>query len=179
LNRCALACSAGVPSASPHGRRRGQGAQGYGSAFCIHSSGWFLTNAHVAQGEITLILDPSLKTEKSYSARVVRSDNEVDLALLHVDGVKNLPTVPLGSDEGLEELMEVVGFGFPFGAAVASGRREHPAISVNVDLATAGVLAVARRLARNRATRPHCDRPRLVPGTQQAWAETFPAQNFR
>jgi hypothetical protein len=26
--------------------------QGYASAFCIHPAGWFLTNAHVAQGEL-------------------------------------------------------------------------------------------------------------------------------
>jgi hypothetical protein len=100
------------------------GGQGSGSAFCIHPSGWFLTNAHVAQGELTLVLNPSLKTEKSYSARVVRSDPDLDLALLRVEGVKGLPALALGSDEGLEELAEVVAFGFPFGTALR-------AVSVN------------------------------------------------
>src|SRR6516165_10750966 len=45
--------------------------QGHASAFCIHPDGWFVTNAHVAQGELTLVLNPSLKTEKTYPARVV------------------------------------------------------------------------------------------------------------
>jgi hypothetical protein len=105
---------------------------GYGSAFCIHPSGLFLTNEHVAQGDITVILNPSLKTEKSYPARVVRSDKELDLALLRVEGVKDLSALTLGSDENLEELMELVAFGFPFGPALAPGRREYPAVSVNV-----------------------------------------------
>jgi hypothetical protein len=104
--------------------------QGNGSAFCIHPSGWFLTNAHVAQGELTLVLSPGLKAEKSYPARVVRSDAEQDLALLRVEGVKGLPALALGSDEGLEELAEVVAFGFPFGTALR-------AISVNAGSVTA------------------------------------------
>jgi DNA-binding beta-propeller fold protein YncE len=104
--------------------------QGSGTAFCIHPDGWFLTNAHVAQGEITLVLDPTLKSQKVYSARSVRSDPELDLALLHIDGAKSLPALALGSDEGLEELTEVIGFGFPFGKRIDG--REYPAVSVNV-----------------------------------------------
>jgi S1-C subfamily serine protease len=134
----------------------------YGSAFCIHPSGLFLTNEHVvhprgmpvmrpgavpglegmapngpdAGPEITLVLNPGQKIEKSYRARVVRSDKDLDLALLRVEGVKDLPALALGSDEGLEELMEVVAFGFPFGAGLATARpaldrRDYPAVSVN------------------------------------------------
>jgi hypothetical protein len=116
----------------------------YGSAFCIHPSGLFLTNEHVVQPpgmfapngrvppvEITLVLNPGLKTEKSYSARVVRADKELDLALLRVESANEFPALSLGSDEKLEELMEVVAFGFPFGTALASGRREYPSVSVN------------------------------------------------
>jgi hypothetical protein len=108
------------------------GRFGYGSAFCIHSSGLFLTNAHVPKGDITLVLNPGLKTEKSFPARVIRSDKDLDLALLRIDGAKDLPALTLGSDDKLAELMEVVAFGFPFGTALAPGRREYPAISVNV-----------------------------------------------
>jgi streptogramin lyase len=104
--------------------------QGSGTAFCIHPDGWFLTNAHVAQGELTLVLDPTLKTQKAHSARVVRTDTELDLALLHIEGAKGLPALALGSDDGLEELTEVIGFGFPFGKRIDG--REYPAVSVNV-----------------------------------------------
>jgi S1-C subfamily serine protease len=74
--------------------------QGYGSAFCIHPDGWFLTNAHVAQGEITLVLNPTLETEKAYKARVARSDNDLDLALLRVEGARDLPALSLGATRG-------------------------------------------------------------------------------
>jgi hypothetical protein len=111
--------------------------QGFGSAFCIHPDGWFVTNAHVAQGEIKLVLNPSLKTEKVYAARVVRSDTELDLALLHIEGVKDLPVLALGSDERLEEQMDAMAFGFPLVESSARGREGHPSISVNAGSITA------------------------------------------
>jgi S1-C subfamily serine protease len=134
---------------------------GYGSAFCIHPSGLFLTNEHVVHprgpfignqqsvpAEVTLILNPGEKTEKSYTGRVVRTDKQLDLALVRAEGAKNLPTLSLGSDEKLEELMEVVALGFPFGTALSSdgfppGRRpagsprEYPSVSVNAGSITA------------------------------------------
>jgi hypothetical protein len=116
---------------------------GYGSAFCIHPSGLFLTNAHVVQPggpppphvrvppvEITLVLNPGLKSEKAYAAKVVRTDKELDLALLRIDD-EDLPALALGSDEKLSELEEVVVCGFPFGIALAPGRKEYPAVSIN------------------------------------------------
>jgi hypothetical protein len=111
--------------------------QGYASAFCIHPDGWFLTNAHVAQGELTLVLDSSLPTEKAYPARLVRSDTDLDLALLRVEGARGLPALALGSDEGQEELMDVVAFGFPLAGGAAPGRGGRPAISVNAGSVTA------------------------------------------
>jgi hypothetical protein len=107
------------------------GRRGYGSAFCVHPSGLFLTNEHVAQGDVSLILNPGLKTEKVCPAKVVRSDKGVDLALLRVEGVKDLPALAIGSDNDLSELMEVVAFGFPFGTALAPDRKEYPTVSVN------------------------------------------------
>jgi DNA-binding beta-propeller fold protein YncE len=111
--------------------------QGHASAFCIHPDGWFVTNAHVAQGELTLVLNTSLKTEKTYPARVVRSDSELDLALLHIEGTKDLPALALGSDEGLEEQMDAMAFGFPLAGGQPQGRAGHPSISVNAGSITA------------------------------------------
>jgi len=109
--------------------------QGGGSAFCIEPHGLFLTNEHVvhppgqfpgqqrqpALKEVTLVLNPGDKTEKSYAARVIRTDPDLDLALLRIDGVENLPVLPLGSDENLEVLMDVVFFGFPYGSDLPQG----------------------------------------------------------
>jgi hypothetical protein len=105
-----------------------------GSAFCIHPAGYFLTNAHVVQDNsvASLILHPARKNQRVLQAQVVRVDPDLDLALLHVRDEKDLPSLTLGSDEGLTELAEVVAFGFPFGTALAANRKEYPAISVNV-----------------------------------------------
>jgi choice-of-anchor C domain-containing protein len=108
---------------------------GYASAFCVHHSGLFVTNAHVAEKDVFLVLDPGGKNEKRQPARMLRSDKDLDLALLQVEGVDGLPTIALGSDEKLEDLMEVIGFGFPFGTKLARGG-EYPSVSVNVGTIT-------------------------------------------
>jgi hypothetical protein len=116
---------------------------GYGSAFCVHPDGLFLTNAHVVQPfgafppnfqapavNVSLVLNAGRRNEKSYTAKVVRADRGLDLALLRIDA-KGLAALPLGSDEKLTELDEVVACGFPFGAALAPGKQEYPAVSIN------------------------------------------------
>src|SRR5262245_16695517 len=76
--------------------------RGSGSAFCVHPSGFFITNEHVVHGvenaEITLILNPTLKEQRVLKAKVVRADKDRDLVLLRVDGEQGLPTLPLGTD---------------------------------------------------------------------------------
>jgi S1-C subfamily serine protease len=113
--------------------RRGRG---YGSAFCVHGSGLFITNAHVVDDPgttaINLVLDPTLKTQRVAAAKVLRIDKENDLALLRAEGVKDLPSLPLGSAGGLTETMEVIAFGFPFGTMLSDNRRDPPAVSVNI-----------------------------------------------
>jgi hypothetical protein len=114
---------------------------GYGSAFCVHSSGLFITNEHVVRsagenGTVTLVLDPGLKTQRVLRGKVVRTDKDVDLALVRVQGQKDLPTLPLGSADDLSELMELVAFGFPFGTDLAPEEGQYPAISINVGSVT-------------------------------------------
>jgi hypothetical protein len=104
----------------------------YGSAFCIHPSGLFITNEHVAgQGNLTVILNPGSKDEKVCKAKLIRADKELDLALLRVEEVNDLPILSFGADDKLAELMEVVTVGFPFGTALAPDGKGYPAVSVN------------------------------------------------
>jgi S1-C subfamily serine protease len=115
--------------------------RGTGTAFCVHPSGLFVTNEHVIRSaekaEITLVLDPSLPTERVLKAKVVRVDQSADLALLRVDGVEDLPSLPLGSVEGVAELADVVACGFPLGRILSTDKKEYPAISVNAGTVTA------------------------------------------
>jgi hypothetical protein len=109
-----------------------------GSAFCIHPSGIFLTNEHVVRQEntFTLYLNGGTKQVRVLSAKVLRADKELDLALLQVEGEKDLPTLPLAADNNLSETDEVIAFGFPFGQQLSVQRKEAPAISVNVGKVT-------------------------------------------
>ncbi|WP_020471586.1 S1C family serine protease [Zavarzinella formosa] len=112
---------------------------GSGTAFCIHSSGLFVTNEHVVRGdgvEITLVLNSSLATERILKAKVVRADKAGDLALLRVDGVKDLPSLEFGTAEDVAELAEVVACGFPLGRALSTDKKELPACSVNAGSVT-------------------------------------------
>lgn len=109
-----------------------------GSAFCIHPAGIFLTNEHVVRQEstFTLFLNGGTKKVKVLTAKVLRMDKELDLALLQVEGAKDLPTLPLAADNNLAETDEVIAFGFPFGQRLSVEQKEAPAISVNVGKVT-------------------------------------------
>jgi hypothetical protein len=122
--------------------------QAFGTAFCVHPSGLFLTNEHVVHqagpGAINLVLNPGLTKQRVLRARVVRADPGQDVALLCAEDVKGLPALVLGSDDSLTELMDVVAFGFPFGIALAPDQKEYPAVSIN----TGHVTALRRREGR-------------------------------
>ncbi len=111
---------------------------GFGSAFCIDSSGLFVTNAHVAaskKGEkIRLVLNPGEKTERIVQARILRSDAELDLAILQSDVSlpETTPVVELGSVDDLTETAEVTAFGYPFGNMLALEKNSFPSVSVNI-----------------------------------------------
>lgn len=115
--------------------------RGTGTAFCAHPNGLFITNEHVVRGaekeEITLVLNPAVEDQRVLKAKVVRIDKALDLALLRVDGAKELPSLPLGSIKGVAELADVVACGFPLGFALSTEKEKYPAISVNAGSVTA------------------------------------------
>jgi len=112
----------------------------YGSAFCIHPSGLFITNAHVVDlagvTSVLVVIDPALSTQRIAKAKVIRVDKENDLAILQADGLKDIPTLTLGSVDQLVETTEVIAFGFPFGALLSANSQDPPAVSVNIGAVT-------------------------------------------
>ena len=109
---------------------------GFGTAFCIDNKGFFITNHHVIVGEtekIPLIQNPGTGKEKKLLAEIVRSDEDLDLALLRVVQLDTpLIALDLGSDEGLTETQPISVFGYPFGTGLALRNAKYPNISVNV-----------------------------------------------
>ncbi|MDO8561133.1 MAG: trypsin-like peptidase domain-containing protein [bacterium] len=83
-----------------------------GSGMIIESAGFILTNAHVVQGVNSAKI--KLSDNKSFVATVIGRDENIDLAILKVDG-GDLPTVELGNSDTAEQGDEVFTLGYPFG----------------------------------------------------------------
>jgi serine protease Do len=99
-------------------RRR---AQSLGSGLIIDSSGLVVTNAHVIEGASKISI--TLFDGRELDAEVVGSDQDSDLAVLKVNGARNLPSHPLGRSTDLLIGETVVAIGNPFGLSrtVTSG----------------------------------------------------------
>jgi streptogramin lyase len=109
----------------------------YGSAFCIDASeGYFVTNAHVANAlnnkkSVTLILNSGETNQRKLKAVIVRTDADLDLALLRVNNPVQLTGLSLGSIDDLVETANVTAFGFPFGKDLSLANDEYPNVTVS------------------------------------------------
>lgn len=83
-----------------------------GSGFIYTEDGYILTNHHVIAngGEIVV----RLSDRRVYTAEVIGSDPQSDVAVLKIDA-ENLPTLRLGSSEALHVGEWVLAIGSPFG----------------------------------------------------------------
>jgi S1-C subfamily serine protease len=122
--------------------------QGSGSAFCIHPSGVFVTNAHVvrgiaANGTVKIFLNCGEKDEREHTARILRTgtlegNSGNDLALLQVEnaGATKFPSLELGDADALIETAVLTAFGYPFGEALATDKSRRPNITVSTGKVT-------------------------------------------
>lgn len=90
------------------------GLEGNGSGVIIRSDGYVVTNHHVIEGVGSVQVE--LASGKSYSARIVGSDAETDIAVVKIDA-PNLSVAPLGSAKDLEVGQLAVAIGSPLGLA--------------------------------------------------------------
>ena len=98
-------------------------SQGAGTGIVLTSDGYILTNAHVIEGAATIKV--TFKDRKVRSATVVGRDRARDIALVKVDGAKNLPTARLGSSKASSVGDQVLAIGnalaLPGGPTVTTG----------------------------------------------------------
>lgn len=85
--------------------------QGTGSGIVITASGEIVTNNHVVDGATKVQV--TMSDGKKYSAKVVGTDPDKDLALIKVEGAKDLKPAKLGDSDGLKVGDEVVAIGSP------------------------------------------------------------------
>ncbi len=89
-----------------------QRAFSLGSGVIISPRGYILTNQHVVEAADEI--EVALADGKKLAAKVVGSDPETDLAVLHVDA-QNLPAITLGQAENLRVGDVVLAIGNPLG----------------------------------------------------------------
>jgi serine protease Do len=99
---------------------RTQKELGYGSGVIVASDGYILTANHVVAGmdEITVAI---ANDKKEYTARIIGTDPQTDVAVLKIDA-KDLPAITLGDSDQLEVGDVVLAIGNPFGIARQAGQ---------------------------------------------------------
>lgn len=98
------------------GRRPSERAQkqsALGTGFIIDPAGYVVTNEHVIREADDVRV--RLADEREFKAEIVGRDSKLDLALLRLQGAKDLPAAPLGSSEMLRVGEHVLAVGNPFG----------------------------------------------------------------
>jgi serine protease Do len=96
--------------------------QALGSGVVVDAAGYILTNNHVVEGadriQVKFMGDPV-----EYDAKVVGTDALTDLAVIRVEGKRNLTPVKIGNSDAVEVGDWAVAIGSPFGfqATVTAG----------------------------------------------------------
>ncbi|MBI5638308.1 MAG: trypsin-like peptidase domain-containing protein, partial [Nitrospinae bacterium] len=84
-----------------------------GSGFILDKEGYIFTNNHVVERADEIKV--KLNSGKEYDAQIVGTDPETDIALIKIQGDKDLPVVDLGDSDRLEVGEWVIAIGNPFG----------------------------------------------------------------
>jgi len=98
---------------------------GIGSGFAIAEGGYILTNAHVVQGAVEIIV--STTDGGDHPAELIGLDELSDLALLKID--QGLPVPRLGDSDGLVTGEPAIALGNPFGYLLSNAE---PTVTVGV-----------------------------------------------
>jgi serine protease Do len=87
--------------------------QGAGSGFIVDRQGYILTNYHVVESAERITV--TLADGRVFRGVVVGSDPAIDVALVHIPNVSNLPVAPLGNSDELRAGEWVCAIGNPLG----------------------------------------------------------------
>ncbi|QQO12823.1 Do family serine endopeptidase [Bradyrhizobium diazoefficiens] len=99
---------------------RGRVVQGQGSGFFISADGYAVTNNHVVDGadKVEVTTDDG----KTYTAKVIGTDQRTDLALIKVEGSSNFPFAKLADGKPrIGDWVLAVGNPFGLGGTVTAG----------------------------------------------------------
>jgi serine protease Do len=84
-----------------------------GSGFVFDQEGYIITNAHVVEDATKIVV--RLHDEREVEAKVIGTDAKTDIAVIQIEGVKDLVPVSLGDSDSLKVGEWVLAIGNPFG----------------------------------------------------------------
>ena len=87
-------------------------SEGAGSGVIISEDGYIITNHHVIDGATNINI--TLRNGETYTAEVIGSDSEIDVALLKIDAT-GLKAAVIGSSANLKVGEDIVAIGNPLG----------------------------------------------------------------
>ncbi len=94
-------------------RPRSQRESGLGSGVIVDPSGYILTNNHVVEKATSVKV--TLLDKREYTAKVVGSDPQTDVAVVKIDAGASLPALPLGNSDSARVGDMCFAIGNPFG----------------------------------------------------------------
>ncbi len=87
----------------------------YGSGVIISEDGYIVTNNHVVEGADKITVNLNGGKGKGLQAKVIGTDADTDLALLKVEGRRDLPVLEFGNSDAMEVGDWVLAIGNPLG----------------------------------------------------------------
>jgi serine protease Do len=84
-----------------------------GSGFIVDKEGFIVTNNHVVENADQIKV--RLADEREFDAKIIGRDPKTDLALIQIEGAKDLSPLKMGDSEKLEVGSWVLAVGSPFG----------------------------------------------------------------
>lgn len=94
-------------------KTHGRTAKGLGTGFVVDKEGVIVTNNHVIAGADEILVQ--LSDDRRYAGKIAGRDPRTDIAVVKVEGAKDLVPLALGDSDGLEVGDWVVAIGNPFG----------------------------------------------------------------
>ncbi|MYI07011.1 MAG: PDZ domain-containing protein [Gemmatimonadetes bacterium] len=101
--------------------------QGLGSGFIIDAEGTVLTNHHVVDDAIQILV--TIPDGRDFPARLVGSDATTDIAVLALEGAAELPVAQLGTSSDLMIGEWTIAIGSPFGGLLSDSE---PSVTAGV-----------------------------------------------
>ncbi|GGB24380.1 trypsin-like peptidase domain-containing protein [Puia dinghuensis] len=122
-----------------------------GSGVIISSDGYIVTNNHVVNGATAITV--TLNNRRNYTAKVIGTDPNTDLALIKIDG-KDLPVMSIGNSDDVKLGQWVLAIGYPLNLDVTVTQGIVSAKSRNIGINTQASAPVESFIQTDAAVNP-------------------------